>query len=65
MKSGVQLKVAVPLRLSVYVAPLGRAELVITGVVPSASEAVATKFKLTFSSVDWAPIVARTGDKLT
>ena len=64
MKSGVQSKTAVPSALSVKVAPVGRAEVVKLGVVPSGSEAEILKLRFIPSSVDWAPIAASSGSWL-
>ncbi|PKK83958.1 MAG: hypothetical protein CVT49_05900 [candidate division Zixibacteria bacterium HGW-Zixibacteria-1] len=65
MKPGVQSNVSVPVPVDVNVAPVGSAEVVIIGVVPSASVADTVKFRLTPSSVLFEPIEARTGIKLT
>ncbi|PKK83960.1 MAG: hypothetical protein CVT49_05910 [candidate division Zixibacteria bacterium HGW-Zixibacteria-1] len=64
MKLGVQSNVSVPVPVLVNVAPVGRAEVVIIGVVPSASVAETLKFRLTPSSVLFEPIEARTGVRL-
>jgi len=58
VKSGVQSNVP-----ATNVAPVGRVDELNTGVVPSGSEAVTAKFRLTFSSVFWAPIAVRTGSR--
>ncbi|PKK83959.1 MAG: hypothetical protein CVT49_05905 [candidate division Zixibacteria bacterium HGW-Zixibacteria-1] len=62
---GVQSKVSVPVPVLVKVAPVGSAEVVIIGVVPSASVAETLKFRLTPSLMFFAPIAARTGVRLT
>ena len=61
MKVGVQSKSAVPSALSTKVAPEGKAEVESTGTVLSASEAVTTKLRLTFSVVLRAPMELKTG----
>ena len=61
VKSGVQSNVAVPLPLSVKVAPVGSTELLKLGVVPSGSAAETEKLRLAPSLTNFAPMAASTG----
>ncbi len=61
VKSGLKLKVPVPLPLFVNVALVGTLSALRVGIVPSASEAEATKLRFAPSLTLLGPIVARTG----
>ena len=61
VKSGVQLKEALPLPLSVKMAPAGSERADRTGMVLSASVAEREKFKLTPSEVLCAPMAVSIG----
>ena len=64
IKLGVQLKLPVPLPLSINVAPLGSDDVVKVGVVASGSVAETENARFIFSVVDCAPIAVSTGDWL-
>ena len=61
VKFGVQSKDAVPLALSVKVAPAGSVEADSVGMVASASVAERAKLRLAPSETVWLPMAAKTG----